>query len=54
MVGDSNCRVLIIRSELALCCLTCTLSVLTILQDTKTLDKAQDSVDQVFTVTIQI
>jgi hypothetical protein len=54
MEGESNCRALIIPSELALCCLTCRHCALTILQDTKILDKAQDSVEQAFKVTIHI
>ena len=37
MQGKSNCRALIIPSELALCCLTCRHCALTILQDTKIL-----------------
>jgi hypothetical protein len=54
MEGESNCRTLIIPSQLALFCLTCRHCALTSLQDTKILDEAQDSVDQVFTVTKHI
>lgn len=52
MEGESNSRALIIPSEFALCCLTFRHCVMTILQDTKILDTAQDSVDQVFKATI--
>jgi len=48
----SNSRALIIPLELALCCVTFRHCVLTILQDTKILDTTQESVDQVFEVTI--